>query len=59
MTPIETDIQFFSVKELACKGAGIVKLDPRFAHALVALRVGTLFAVVTVTFFLITLWVFK
>ena len=38
MTPIETGIPFFSVRELACKGAGVVKLDPRFADALVELR---------------------
>lgn len=39
MTPITTSIDFFSAQELACKGSGIIKMDPRFAVALPELRV--------------------
>jgi hypothetical protein len=38
MQPITTAIEYFSETELACKGTGIIKLDPRFAEALVDLR---------------------
>ena len=38
MKPITTAIQYFSESELACKGTGIIKLDPRFAEALPKLR---------------------
>ena len=38
MQPITTAIDYFSEKELACKGTGIIELDPRFAEALVDLR---------------------
>jgi hypothetical protein len=38
MKPVTTSIEFFSKKELACKGTGIIKLDPRFAEALIELR---------------------
>jgi zinc D-Ala-D-Ala carboxypeptidase len=38
MTTINTEIPFFSRRELACKGTGAVRLDKRFADALVALR---------------------
>lgn len=31
-------IEFFSERELACKGSGVIKLDPRFAAALPELR---------------------
>lgn len=31
-------IEFFSERELACKGTGVIKLDPRFAEALPKLR---------------------
>lgn len=36
--PITTAIPYFSESELACKGSGIIKLDPRFAEALPKLR---------------------
>lgn len=39
MTPWTGAIPFFSVTELACKGTGAVRLDPRFAAALPFLRV--------------------
>ena len=38
MQPITTAIDYFSKKELACKGTGVIKLDPRFAEALDDLR---------------------
>jgi zinc D-Ala-D-Ala carboxypeptidase len=38
MQPITTSIDYFSEKELACKGTGVIKLDPRFTQALVNLR---------------------
>lgn len=38
MTPITTAIQYFSEHELACKGTGVIKLDPRFAETLPDLR---------------------
>lgn len=38
MKPITTAIEFFSSEELACKGSGVIRLDPRFATALVELR---------------------
>lgn len=38
MTPVTVAIDFFSAKELACKGTGVIKLDPRFAVALPELR---------------------
>jgi len=38
MQPITDAIEFFSKNELACKGTGIVKLDPRFAKALPEFR---------------------
>jgi hypothetical protein len=38
MKPVTTAIEFFSEKELACKGTGIIQLDPRFATALVEFR---------------------
>ena len=38
LQPVTTRIEFFSIAELACKGTGVVKLDPRFASALVELR---------------------
>lgn len=38
MTAITTAIEFFSQSELECKGSGTIKLDPRFATALVTLR---------------------
>jgi hypothetical protein len=38
MTPVTTAIPYFSASELACKGTGVVKLDPRFAEALPKLR---------------------
>jgi zinc D-Ala-D-Ala carboxypeptidase len=38
MKPVTTAIEFFSEKELACKGSGVIKLDPRFAKSLVELR---------------------
>jgi hypothetical protein len=38
MTPVTTRIEFFSESELACKGTGVIKLDPRFAAALPELR---------------------
>jgi hypothetical protein len=38
LVPVTTAIEFFSEKELACKGTGVVKLDPRFADALPKFR---------------------
>jgi hypothetical protein len=38
LQPVTTAIEFFSEKELGCKGTGVVKLDPRFAVALPELR---------------------
>jgi hypothetical protein len=38
LQPVTTAIEFFSEKELACKGTGVIKLDPRFAVALPELR---------------------
>lgn len=38
MKPVTTAIAFFSRRDLACKGSGVVKLDPRFASALVEFR---------------------
>lgn len=38
MTPIITAIPFFPEHELACKGTGVIKLDPRFAEELPKLR---------------------
>jgi len=38
MKPIETAIEYFTESELACKGSGVIKLDPRFAFEVVALR---------------------
>lgn len=38
MNPVTTSIEFFSEPELACKGSGTIKMDPRFAAALVELR---------------------
>jgi hypothetical protein len=38
MQPVTTPIRFFSASDLACKGTGIIKLDPRFATAIVELR---------------------
>lgn len=40
MTPVTGTIRFFPATELACKGSGIIRLDPRFAEALVQLREG-------------------
>jgi zinc D-Ala-D-Ala carboxypeptidase len=38
MRPVTKAIPYFSERELACKGSGIIKLDPRFAEALPKLR---------------------
>jgi hypothetical protein len=38
LVPVTTAIEFFSEAELKCKGSGVIKLDPRFATALVELR---------------------
>ena len=38
MTPITTAIDYFPEHELACKGTGAIKLDPRFADELPKLR---------------------
>jgi hypothetical protein len=38
LQPVTTAIEFFSEKELACKGTGVIKLDPRFAATLPELR---------------------
>lgn len=38
MKAVTTAIEFFADHELACKGSGVIKLDPRFADALPALR---------------------
>ena len=38
MRPTTTAIDYFSAKELACKGTGVIKLDPRFAEALPKFR---------------------
>lgn len=38
MIPITESIKYFSESELACKGSGLIKLDPRFAEALPKLR---------------------
>jgi hypothetical protein len=38
LQPVTTAIEFFSEKELACKGTNVIKLDPRFAAALPELR---------------------
>ncbi len=38
MRPTTTAIPYFSERELACKGTGIIKLDARFAEALPKLR---------------------
>jgi len=38
MEAVTTVIKYFSEKELACKGTGIIKLDPRFAEELPKLR---------------------
>jgi hypothetical protein len=38
MKPVTTAIKYFTKEELACKGTGIVKLDPRFAEALPKFR---------------------
>jgi len=35
---ITSEIPYFSQRELACKGTGVIRLDARFAKALVALR---------------------
>lgn len=32
------EIKYFTEQELMCKGSGVIKLDPRFATALVELR---------------------
>ena len=36
--PITTGIKYFTAAELRCKGSGVIKLDPRFAEALIKLR---------------------
>jgi hypothetical protein len=38
LQPVTTRIDFFPESELACKGTGVIKLDPRFAAALPELR---------------------
>lgn len=38
MKPITTPIEFFGADECACKGTGVIKMDPRFAEALPLLR---------------------
>jgi len=38
LKPVTTAIEFFSESELACRGSGTIKMDPRFATALVELR---------------------
>ena len=38
MTPITTAIDVFPEHELACKGSGVIRLDPRFAEELPKLR---------------------
>ena len=38
MKPVTTAIPYFSESELRCKGTGVIKLDPRFASALVEFR---------------------
>lgn len=37
--PVTNAIQYFTTAELACKGSGVLKLDPFFAEALPLLRV--------------------
>jgi hypothetical protein len=38
LEPVATAIKHFTEHELACKGSGIIKLDPRFADELVKIR---------------------
>jgi hypothetical protein len=38
MKPVTTAIPYLSASELACKGTGIIKLDPRFVSAWPVLR---------------------
>lgn len=38
MSPVTEAIPFFSESELACRGTGVIKLDPRFATKLPELR---------------------
>jgi zinc D-Ala-D-Ala carboxypeptidase len=45
--PVTTAIEFFSAGELACKGSGVIKLDPIFASELPELRRDWGFALTT------------